>query len=93
MQKANNSILVVLSIVQTIWSSGLAFIPCELGERVTGAFLEICDGISVLDWYAFPIEIQKTLPIIMINAQEPVALECFGSISCGRDIFKAVSTG
>lgn len=31
-QNANNMILMVLSIVQIVWSSGLAFIPCEIGN-------------------------------------------------------------
>lgn len=57
---------------------------------MTAAYYEICDDICDFDWYAYPIEMQKILPLIMINAQEPVVLECFGKISCARDVFKSV---
>lgn len=80
-----------LTVFQIFWSTGLAFIPCELGERTSGTFVEICDEIDNFDWYAFPMKIQKILPLILINAQEPVAIECFGSIACARDVFKRVS--
>lgn len=69
----------------------LAFVPCELGERVSAAYIEVCDVICKLDWYAFPCEMQKLLPFIMVNAQQPVTLKCFGSISCAREVFKRVS--
>lgn len=55
------------------------------------AFGEVGDGIDDFDWYAFPLEMQKIVPLLMIYAQEPVAIECFGSIACVRDVFKRVS--
>lgn len=80
-----------LSLVQIVWSTGLAFVPCEIGERITGAFFGVYDSLNEgLDWYLFPIETQKMLILILINAQAPVTVECFGSISCQRDIFKRV---
>ena len=80
----------IIPLVQIGWSSGLAFIPCELSERISIAYDHVYYAIEELDWYAFPIELQKMLPIIMINVQEPVALQCYGSILCGRDVFKKV---
>lgn len=74
-----------------MWSAGLAFIPCELGERLTAAFIGISDDISNLDWHAYPIGMQKALPLVIINAQELITLECFGEISCTRGVFKSVS--
>lgn len=87
----NSFVLVGLAIFQIGWSAGLALIPCELGERLTGAFGGICDEIENFNWYAFPIKVQRMLPVILIDAQEPVVLKCFGSISCVRDVFKRVS--
>lgn len=46
--------------------------------------------IEGLDWYRFPIKLQKMLPIILIDAQQLVALDCFGSITCSREVFKQV---
>lgn len=80
----------MLLIVEVLISFGMNFSFCEIGERVSGAFIEICYGIDELNWYTLPIELQRILPIIMINAQEPVYLECFGSILCARDTFKRV---
>lgn len=72
-------------------SFGLVFIACELCERVSNAFEEICTVIDQLDWYKYPSDIKRMLPMIMMNVQEPIAIECFGSISCSRKVFKQVS--
>lgn len=79
-----------ISLIQIVWSSALTFIPCELSERVSYAFNEINDLIWTIDWHKFPVEMQKMIPIILIEAQSPVSLKCFGSISCNRDLFKRV---
>lgn len=73
-------------------SFGLVFIACELCERVSDAFEQISDVIAEkLAWYKYPSEIKRILPMIIVNAQEPIAIECFGSISCSRMVFQKVS--
>lgn len=89
-QRDSNTILLVISLVQLGWSSSLTFIPCELSERISIAYFEVCDAVDELDWYLFPIEMQKLVPIVMVNSQAPIALRCFGSVFCGRDVFKKV---
>lgn len=79
------------SILYGFCGFGLVFSTCEIGQRFTKAFDEIDREIEQLDWYLFPIEIQRILPTIIINAQEPIVIECFGIISCNRDQFKKVS--
>lgn len=71
-------------------SYGLVFIACELCERVSDAFNQIDEVIDQLDWYKYPPDIKRMLPVIMINAQESIVIECFGSISCSRMVFKQV---
>lgn len=66
------------------------FISCELGERFCNSIDEICDVIERLNWYSFSIEVQRMLPFIIIIAQQPVALEVFGSVLCQRETFKKV---
>lgn len=66
------------------------FIACELGQRLTDAFEEIEDIVDHFDWYLFPNEIKRILLIVMVIAQQPVEMECFGSISCSRVTFKNV---
>lgn len=69
---------------------GVAFSFCELGQRISNAFDEIDDVIAQLKWYLCPDELKRILPIIIINSQDPVALEYFGSTSCSRETFKKV---
>ena len=66
------------------------FIACEISQRVNDAFNGLNLTIHQFDWYLFPIEIQRMLPMIIVVAQQPVTLECFGSISCSREVFKNV---
>lgn len=65
---------------------------CELGERVSMAFDEISLALDQLKWYLLPREAWKSLPIILVVAQESVGLTIFGSISCNRIVFKEVSS-
>lgn len=67
------------------------FIACELGQRMNGAFDEIHLTIDQWDWYLFPIEVKRTLPMIIAIAQQSVELQCFGSITCTREVFRKVS--
>lgn len=71
-------------------SFGLVFIACELCERVSEAFERIEDVMDQLNWYGSPTEIKRILPMIIVNTQEPVSIECFGSISCSRMVFQKV---
>lgn len=67
-----------------------ALIACELGHGMNDAFEEIYFTIEQFDWYLFPVEIKRVLPIIIASAQQPVTLECFGNIACTREVFKNV---
>lgn len=80
----------LLSIFNGLCGLVAVFIACELGQRMTDAFDEINDTLDQSNWYLLPIEFQRILPMIMVNAQQPVFLECFGSIGCTRDVFKNV---
>lgn len=73
------------------WSFFGVFIFCEAGEMITLRFEQICDDIGQCDWYLYPAETQKILPIIIQCAQQPVTLRAFGKASCTRESFKTVS--
>lgn len=68
----------------------LVFIASELGQRMNDAFERIDTTIDKLDWYLLPIKIKRMLPMVMANTQQPVTLECFGSMACTREIFRKV---
>lgn len=82
---------VLLLFVMGIFALALVFIISELGQRMSDTFDEIDSTLDKSDWYLFPIEIKRMLPMIIANAQEPVSLECFGSIICSRNTFKNVT--
>lgn len=84
-----------VALLEMIFEGGYAFglvlISCELGQRLTDAYGEIDgDEMGQYDWYLYPLELQRTFPLLLIIAQQPVYLECFGSYACLRDSFKKV---
>lgn len=84
---------VLILILNGIFALATVFIACEIGHRMSEAFEEMIDfTIDQWDWYRLPREIRLVLPMIMLNAQQPITLECFGSIKCSREVFKNVST-
>lgn len=62
----------------------------QLGERSSNAFNEVVEKIYQLKWYLFTNKVRQMLQIIIFAAQQPVEIECFGSISCSRQTFKKV---
>lgn len=82
--------MLIATISFASFSFGVVFVTCDLGQRLTDAFDEICDDIVALKWNRFPLQIQRLLPTILIGTQSPVVLDCFGSISVLRDTFKKV---
>ena len=87
-----NAVVVITLMCESFWSYGFIFCLCECGQQVLDAFEEICDEIDRFNWYEFPIDIQKMLPIILIVSQEPVGMVAYGNIECKREIFKKVNT-
>lgn len=67
------------------------FVFCDLGENVSTQFGQIDNLIYCCDWYTFPKDIQRLLPIVMMAAQEPVVLQGFINLKCTRDAFKKVN--
>lgn len=84
----------------TLWSSiyhgcivlSLLFFTCEIGQQITDKFEEISYEFNQLDWYLFPIKVQQMLPTIMINAQEPFIIGCYGIFFNSREQFKLVNS-
>lgn len=61
-----------------------------MGQQATNAFSDMNDALDKIDWYLYPIEIQRMLVPVMIYSQKPALLEFFGSIACSREQFKKV---
>lgn len=73
-----------------MFALALVYNSCETGQRIANAFDGIDFTIDLYAWYLFPDDIQRMLPMIIANSQQPITLECFGSIACARQVFKSV---
>lgn len=87
---AENVMAYAVPTYQIFWAFGLIFLACELSQKVKDEFDDICEMIGQFDWYLLPYKLRRMLTIILINAQQPVYLECFGSFVCNRDTLKKV---
>lgn len=74
-----------------IYAFGQIWIFCEFGESMSNRFSKVDNMIYFCNWYAFPKEIQRMLPIIMVSAQAPITLTGYSNLSCLRDSFKKVT--
>lgn len=70
---------------------GVVLMACEFGQYVSNAFEGIDDEIEAFDWYLFPHELQRMLPMVLVIVQRPVELNLFGSISPLRKYFQKAS--
>lgn len=80
------------SIFFGFWALNLVLIICELGQRSS----DTCSSyeeelITKLDWYLYPLEMQRMMIPMIIYSKKPVEFKFFGSLSCSREQFKKVS--
>lgn len=90
MSDAPNAMTLLSVLFLAFWSFASIFVFCDSGERIASEFDEI-DIYNLCDWYLFPANIEKAIPIVIMNTQlRPVVLEGFGNIQCSRETFKRV---
>lgn len=73
-----------------VYSFGLLFISCETCHQLSNAFEECGETFDQFTRYAFPVNIQRNMPLVINFGQQPVEFYCFGSIACTRDTYKRV---
>lgn len=78
------------AIFYSVCAVNLVFVVCEVGQRFSNAFEELDVLISQTNWYLFPYKVQRMLPMIIVNAQQPIGIKCFGSVFCERGTFQQV---
>lgn len=83
--------MIVNLAIDLFWALVLIFSVCDFGERLCGKLEEIGHVYDQSSWYAFPYNVQRMLSTLIMIAQQPVELQVFGSISCGRITFRSVS--
>lgn len=90
LQATNNMTDLFLAMALMFWSFIQIFLFCELGEMLTGQFNKLNDAIFERDWYTFPIEIQRKLPMITMGIRLPVVISGYGNIRCTRQVCQNV---
>lgn len=68
-----------------------AFTACEIGQQINYAFAGIYSTVDHLNWYLLPIKLKRIFPMIIGITQQPIEMECFGSVTCVRPVFKDVN--
>ncbi|XP_031634995.1 odorant receptor 94a-like [Contarinia nasturtii] len=66
------------------------FIYCYFGDELTNRFDVIQNKVYLCNWYLFPLNLQKCIPMIIFSMHKPIHLQGFGSSSCTRDTFKKI---
>lgn len=65
---------------------------CLVGHETTTDYEDIfCTMCSNWEWFKFPLNIQKLLPMILSSAEKPVYLKGYIGVYCTRDFIKTVS--
>ena len=90
--RGDNLTVLLITMLEAIYAFGVLLIACELCGGNNQAYDECSDMVDQLDWYLFPIEIQRMMPTILHFTQQPIEIKCFGSTACNREVFKYVST-
>lgn len=80
----------MMPVVAVFWFFCTIFIFCEFGENVCKEFDKVVNAVCESDWYAFPIEVQRSLPLLLIATQKQVIPRGFGNILCIRESFQTV---
>lgn len=87
----DNLAALLITIIEVVYAFGVLLVSSELSHQNYQAFDDCHDVIQQFDWYLFPVEIQRLMPMIFNFTQEPVKVMCFGNIPCNRETFKYVS--
>lgn len=91
-QTHNDGIPVMLlqAVFYGFCAIALVGVVCEVGQQFSNSFTELEVLIGQIHWYTYPYKVQRMLPMIIVNAQQPIAIKCFGSVYCERATFKQV---
>lgn len=82
--------MVLMAIGYVVYSFGVVFIACEASQNGCDAVNAFDTEIGQINWYLYPVEIKKMLPMIMNMAQKPVQIGGFGTMTTDRELFKKV---
>lgn len=80
----------MLTIVLLFYAYGCVLVCCECCQRSNQAYEECDNMIAQFDWYLFPSEVQRILPLILALTRQPFEVNVFVSVTGDRELFKYV---
>lgn len=69
---------------------GWLFAFCFNGENATEGFKDFADYTYHLDWYAYPLNVQKKLQMMITISQDTMHVEGYFNTRCTRGVFRKV---
>lgn len=76
--------------IKILYAYGILSVYCEIGEQLGTKFDELGDALYQCEFEALPIDVQRTIPIILSFMQNSPALAAYGNLKCSRETFKRV---
>lgn len=63
------------------------FTFCYFGEHVTRRLEDVNGMFYQCDWFLFPIEVQKLMPVIIMNAKQPIYIGKIAGLYASLEVF------
>lgn len=66
---------------------------CYFGRVTTESFAQMCDCMYDLNWPHLPLELQKSVILMIANMQQPMFYHGFGIVTLDLNTYVRVSKG
>lgn len=87
---SDNLAMLAITALEIIYAFVALLVACEVCQRINLIFDECNEMVKQLEWYLFPAEIKRMLPLMLNFALEPIEIKCFGTMTSDREAFKYV---
>lgn len=74
----------------TIFWLYTCYVLCNLGEDVASHHTDLSNEIYNLSWHLYPMQMQHSMILMMLNSQQSIYIKGFATFDCSRDTFKRV---
>lgn len=81
---------IIIGVFGIIMSTGNIFLYCFVGSLTTSIFWGNADIAYESLWYKLPIDLQKYLLLLLVDAQRPIIFHGFGIINLDLIFFMKV---
>lgn len=81
---------IIIGILGIIMSTGNILLYCFVGSLTTSIFWRNADSAYESRWYAFPIDLQKYVILVLVDAQHTIIFDGFGIIDLDLIFFMKV---